>query len=388
MNETSTSNRIAILGSTGSIGTSSLEVVTGLGNGIDVVGLTARTSWQSLAEQSKRFSPRWTVLSDPAMKEAVQRSDFSPETELLFGPEAIETVAASPDVDVVICGIVGVAGLPGVCAAIEAGKRVGIANKEPLVVAGPLVMKSAQERGATIIPVDSEHSAVFQALKSGTHAEIRRIVLTASGGPFRGWTLDRLKDVTPEMALAHPTWDMGAKITIDSATLMNKALEIVEAKWLFGLSDDQIEVVIHPQSIVHSFVEFIDGSVIAQLSPPDMKLPIQYALTYPQRIEGVARKLDWSAAMTLQFDPPDMENSPALALGFEVAQQGGTSGAVLNAANEVAVARFLAGELCFPDIPRACRAILEAHDFDPQPSMTELLRQDRWAREEIQRWRS
>jgi len=181
---------------------------------------------------------------------------------------------------------------------------------------------------------------------------------------------------------------MGAKITVDSATLMNKALEIIEAKWLFGLSVDQIEVVIHPQSIVHSFVEFVDGSVIAQLSPPDMKLPIQYALTYPQRVEGVARKLDWSASMSLQFDPPDMANSPSLALGFEVARRGGTSGAVLNAANEGAVARFLAGELKFSDIPRACRAILEAHSFDPDPSMSELLRQDGWAREEIQRWKS
>jgi 1-deoxy-D-xylulose-5-phosphate reductoisomerase len=257
-----------------------------------------------------------------------------------------------------------------------------------LVMAGGLMMKAAAEHGATIIPVDSEHSAIFQALKSGHSSEVKRVVLTASGGPFRGWTREQLTDVTPEMALAHPTWDMGAKITIDSATLMNKALEIIEAKWLFGLSVDQIEVVIHPQSIVHSFVEFVDGSVIAQLSPPDMKLPIQYALTYPRRVCGVARKLDWSTGMNLQFDPPDLENFPSLQLGFEVAERGGTCGAVLNAANEGAVARFLAGDLRFSEIPRACRAILDAHNFDPDPTMTELLRQDGWAREEIQQWRS
>ncbi len=383
-----THNRIAVLGSTGSIGTSCLEVVAGLGNGTEVLGLTAHRSWERLADQSREFRPRWTVLSDQHLKDEIQSSSFNTGTEVLFGPDAVEQVAEADDVDVVICGIVGVAGLRGVSAAIRAGKRVGIANKEPLVMAGPLMMHDAAESGATLIPVDSEHSAIFQALKSGERSEVKRIVLTASGGPFRGWTRDRLSDVTPEMALAHPTWDMGAKITIDSATLMNKALEIIEAKWLFGLSVDQIEVVIHPQSIIHSFVEFVDGSVIAQLSPPDMKLPIQYAITYPRRVPGVARKLDWTAGMTLQFDPPDIDNFPALRLGFEVAERGGTCGAVLNAANEGAVARFLDGELRFSDIPRACRAILEAHDFDPQPDLAELLRQDRWAREEITTWRS
>jgi len=388
MNDDPSQNRIAILGSTGSIGTSCLEVVDGLGDGMRVVGLTAHSRWEALAAQSQTHRPQRTVVSDETLRDTIDASAFSDTTELCFGPEAVEELAAADDVDVVICGIVGVAGLPGVAAAIRAGKRVGIANKEPLVMAGPLMMKAAEESGATIIPVDSEHSAIFQAMKSGRPSEVKRIVLTASGGPFRGWTPGRMGEVTPEMALAHPTWDMGAKITIDSATMMNKALEIIEAKWLFGLPVEQIEVVIHPQSIIHSFVEFVDGSVIAQLSPPDMKLPIQYALTYPQRVAGVARKLDWTSGMTLQFDPPDLEAFPSLKLGFEVAEMGGTAGSVLNAANEVAVARFLAGEFRFMDIPRACRAVLEAHNFDANPNMAELLRQDRWAREEIQKWRS
>jgi 1-deoxy-D-xylulose-5-phosphate reductoisomerase len=219
-------------------------------------------------------------------------------------------------------------------------------------------------------------------------AEVKRIVLTASGGPFRGWSGDRLEEVTPPMALAHPTWDMGPKITIDSATMMNKALEVIEAKWLFGLEPDQIEVIVHPQSIVHSFVEFIDGSVIAQLSPPDMKLPIQYALTYPQRLDGISPKMNWTDTFQLDFAPPDLDAFPALRLGFEVARTGGTAGAVLNAANEVAVERFLHGELRFNDIPRACRAVLEAHEFSAAPTLSELLRLDRWAREETTRWSS
>ncbi|MCH8828627.1 MAG: 1-deoxy-D-xylulose-5-phosphate reductoisomerase [Planctomycetes bacterium] len=301
---------------------------------------------------------------------------------------AVERVAGHRDVDVVIAGIVGAAGLRGTWAAVEAGKTVGIANKETLVVAGPLIMDLARRNKATLIPVDSEHSAIFQALKAGRRSEVKRIVLTASGGPFRGWSSTRLRDVTPEMALAHPTWNMGPKITIDSATLMNKALEVIEAKWLFDLDVEQIEVVVHPQSIVHSFVEFVDGSVIAQLSPPDMKLPIQYALTYPDRIPGPSPRLDWKKEMTLQFAPPDLDAFPALSLGFEVAKRGGSCGAVLNAANEAAVARFLGGTLRFSDIPLACRAVLAAHSFSPKPTLSELWQLDGWAREEIRRWSS
>lgn len=380
--------RIAVLGSTGSIGTSCLDVIESLPAHLVVTALTARSSWESLAQQARKFRPRWCVLADPETRAGIDRSAFPKETELLFGPEGLERVAAHPDVDTVVAGIVGAAGLRGTWAAVEAGKRVCIANKETLVVAGPLVMALSQRSGATLLPVDSEHSAVFQALQSGAPAEVRRIVLTASGGPFRGWTEQQLQNVTPAKALNHPTWNMGKKITIDSATLMNKALEVIEAKWLFGLPVEQIEVIVHPQSIVHSFVEFVDGSVMAQLSPPDMKLPIQYALTYPDRLESICPKLDWSKRFQLDFETPDLETFPSLKLGYEVAERGGTCGAVLNAANEAAVERFLASEIGFNDIPRACRAVLNAHHFDSAPSLDELLRLDRWAREEIDRWNS
>ncbi|MDB5338973.1 MAG: 1-deoxy-D-xylulose 5-phosphate reductoisomerase [Planctomycetaceae bacterium] len=381
-------HRIAVLGSTGSIGTNCLEVLGGMRNEVSVAGLTAHRRWQDLQRQAEIFQPRRVVISDATLKDQIPRSSFSPKTELVFGAEAIEALAGDAETDVVVAGIVGAAGLRGTWAAIEAGKKVCLANKETLVVAGPLVMDLARERGATLIPVDSEHSAVFQALQSGRRQEVKRVVLTASGGPFRTWDAARLKSVTPKEAMAHPTWNMGPKITIDSATLMNKALEVIEARWLFDLEADQIEVVVHPQSIVHSFVEFVDGSIIAQLSPPDMKLPIQYALTYPERRSGIAPKLDWKTAFHLDFSPPDVDRFPALLLGFEVARKGGTCGAVLNAANEVAVARFLAGELAFCDIPRACRAVLDSHHFDPSPTLSELFRQDTWAREETRQWSS
>lgn len=251
---------------------------------------------------------------------------------------------------------------------------------------GPLVTRLARERGAAILPVDSEHSAVFQALQAGRPEEVRRVVLTASGGPFRTYSEAQLDAVTVADALDHPTWDMGRKITIDSATLMNKALEIIEARWLFDLQPDQIGVVIHPQSIVHSLVEFIDGSVIAQMSVPDMKLPIQYALSWPHRREGVVEMLDWSRPLRLDFEPPDFERFAALRLGLEVARAGGTAGAVLNAANETAVAAFLAGELGFREIVPLVQDVLEHHDFDPNPTLDQLLAADHWARQEALRW--
>ena len=253
-------------------------------------------------------------------------------------------------------------------------------------MAGPLVMELAAQHGATILPVDSEHSAVFQALKSGTKSEVQRIVLTASGGPFRDTPTHELLQVTVADALAHPTWDMGPKITIDSATMMNKALEIVEARWLFGVPAEKIEVVIHPQSVVHALVEFVDGSVVAQMSPPDMKLPIQYALHYPNRLPGVAERVDWSAGMHFDFFPPDLERFPALELGHRCAQQGGTCGAVLNAANEAAVQGFLDGELHFTEIVPACQSVLESHDFEANPTLDQLLAIDTWARNEVSRW--
>ncbi len=378
--------RVVILGSTGSIGTSSLEVVSALSDQVQVLGLTAHQSTELLGEQCHQFRPRWAVLSDESLRESCDTGQFPRETELLFGQAGIETVAASEDVDIVISGIVGAAGLVGTWAAVNAGKTVGIANKETLVVGGSLIIDLAQQSGATLIPVDSEHSAIFQALQAGQRNEVKRIVLTASGGPFRESSAKELASVTPEQALAHPTWNMGPKITIDSATLMNKALEVIEAKWLFGMEADKIEVVVHPQSIIHSFVEFVDGSVIAQLSPPDMKLPIQYALTYPARVPGISPQIDWKEAMTLDFSPPDLDAFPALELGYEVARRGGSCGAVLNAANEIAVQRFLTNKLHFQDIARTCRAVLDAHHYSPNPTLAELFELDRWARQEADRW--
>lgn len=381
-------NRIALLGSTGSIGTSCLDVIAAHSERLELVGVTAHRRWQSMAEQCQRFQPRWAVVSNADDRTSVRADEFPRGTEVQFGPEAVERLASHPDVDTVVSGIVGAAGLRGAWAAIESGKRVAIANKETLVVAGPLVMQLAAKTKAELIPVDSEHSAIFQCLRSGRSADVKRIILTASGGPFRGWSKQRLEtEVTVEKALAHPTWQMGPKITVDSATMMNKALEIIEARWLFGLTADQISVVVHPQSIVHSMVEFVDGSVIAQLSPPDMKLPIQYALTYPDRWTGVSPTMDWTQSAQLDFLVPDMDAFPALQLGFEVARRGGACGAVLNAANEVAVERFLEGSLKFAEIPRACREILNAHNADPQPTLSELMRQDAWAREEMRRWK-
>ncbi|MDA1016958.1 MAG: 1-deoxy-D-xylulose-5-phosphate reductoisomerase [Planctomycetota bacterium] len=384
-----TRSRIAVLGSTGSVGTSCLDVLRNHQDTMQLVAITANSRWRELEAQTREFEPRWAVVSDESLRNTAQiATSVNSRTEWLWGAEHIESVASHDEVDTVIAAIVGAAGLRGTWAAIESGKRVGIANKETLVVAGPLVMDLAARSGAELLPVDSEHCAVFQALQAGRRQDVKRIVLTASGGPFRGRTTAQLADVTVAQALDHPTWNMGPKITVDSATMMNKALEIIEARWLFGVEADQIGVVIHPQSIIHSFVEFVDGSVIAQLSPPDMKLPIQYALTYPERVDGISPKMDWSTAVSLELEPPDLDAFPALELGFQVARSGGTSGAVLNAANEVAVERFLSGQLRFLDIPRACRAILNQHEFDPSPSLDDLLRQDQWAREETLRWKS
>jgi 1-deoxy-D-xylulose-5-phosphate reductoisomerase len=308
------------------------------------------------------------------------------DVEVLTGRDGLLRMVQDESTDRVLDAIVGAAGLEGAWAALEAGKTVALANKETLVVAGPLVMDLARRRGARLLPVDSEHSAIFQALRAGDRREVKRVILTSSGGPFRGRTRRELMDVTPEMALKHPTWSMGPKITIDSATLMNKALEVIEARWLFDLEPDQIEVVVHPESTIHSMVEFVDGSVVAQLSPPDMRLPIQYALTYPDRHPCPGPRLDLTRPSALHFEPPDRETFPALDLADEVMRRGGTSGAALNAANEAAVGRFLGGEIGFLDIARACRAALDHHEYDPRPTLDGLWKVDARARLEVQRW--
>jgi 1-deoxy-D-xylulose-5-phosphate reductoisomerase len=380
---------VVILGSTGSIGQSALSVLEhDGGRRLGAFGLSAHSSWERLVAQAKALRPRYATLTDPGVRDRVDGQLRGTGTELLWGPDGIVTMVQDPETDRVLSAIVGAAGLRGTWAALEAGKTVALANKETLVVAGSLVTELARRRGAALLPVDSEHSAIFQALRCGTPKEVRRVILTSSGGPFRGRTRRELAAVTPEEALRHPTWRMGPKISIDSATLMNKALEVIEARWLFGLEPGQIEVVVHPESVVHSMVEFVDGSVVAQLSPPDMRLPIQLALTYPERVEGPCPRLDLTRALALHFEPPDRETFPALELGFEVMRRGGTAGAALNAANEAAVARFLDGSIGFLDIPRACRAALEHHSFDPHPTLDDLWTVDARARQEVARWRS
>jgi 1-deoxy-D-xylulose-5-phosphate reductoisomerase len=379
---------VAILGSTGSIGRSTLEVIAQSEGRLRAMGLTAHQRLSELEQQACQNQPRWVVATDSQEAEAYGWSQLPAQTQLLTGSEGIETLVSDPEIDVVVAAIVGSAGLRGTWAALEAGKTVALANKETLVMAGALVMELAQQRGATILPVDSEHSAVFQVLHQSGRAGLKRIILTASGGPFRDYTPAQLQDVSVADALNHPTWEMGPKITVDSATMMNKALEIIEARWLFDLPVENIDVVIHRQSIIHSLVEFEDGSSIAQLSPPDMKLPIQYALSYPDRWHSSREKMDFSQPFQLDFEPPDPARFPALELGREVARQGGTAGAVLNAANEAAVAEFLAGRLEFKNIVPACRAVLDHHEFDACPTLEQLEKIDVWARKETTRWNS
>jgi 1-deoxy-D-xylulose-5-phosphate reductoisomerase len=378
--------RIVVLGSTGSIGKACLDVVEHLPERLRVVGLSAHSSWEELCAQAERHRPRWVTLTDDKSRHTCDQSRLPAGTELLHGTDGISKMVTYGDVDVVLSAIVGAAGLQGTWAALDAGKTVAVANKETLVLAGELVMDLARRRGADILPVDSEHSAIFQCIHGNKPSEVERIVLTASGGPFRGRTRAELERVSVEEAMRHPTWRMGPKITVDSATLMNKALEVIEAHWLFGLSVEQISVIIHPESVIHSFVEFRDGSVLAQLSPPDMRLPIQYALTYPDRYRGPAARLKWQELRAFHFEPPDHETFPAVELGYDVVRRGGTCGAVLNAANEAAVARFLEGELPFLDIPNVCRAVLHEHHFSPTPALGELIALDRWARQEVGRW--
>ncbi len=377
---------VAILGSTGSVGTSTLDVVAASGGRLVPWLLAARRSIQRLVEQARVFRPRHVVVTDPAAAGGLDPADLPPGTRLAVGAEALADLVQAPEVDRVVAAIAGAAGLDSTWAAVAAGKTVALANKETLVMAGPLVMELAARTGARILPVDSEHSAIHQALRSGTAAEVERIVLTASGGPFRTWSAAALAAATPAEALRHPTWSMGPKITIDSATMMNKALELVEARWLFGVPAERLAVLVHPQSIVHSLVEFVDGSVIAQLSPPDMKLPIQYALSYPDRVAGPARRFDFTRAVQLDFEPPDPARFPAVRLGQDVAARGGTSGAVLNAANEEAVRGFLEGELAFTDIAAVCERLLGEHAFQAAPTLGEIRRLDAWARQEVVKW--
>ncbi|MFW6162900.1 MAG: 1-deoxy-D-xylulose-5-phosphate reductoisomerase, partial [Planctomycetota bacterium] len=345
--------RVAILGSTGSIGTSALDVLRGLGPEVELVSLSAHRRWEQLAEQIEEFAPRRAAIASTEALAPLQDRLNSSRVEVFAGPEAVAGLAADEEVDLALNAIVGASGLKPAFAAVRAGKTLALANKECMVMAGPLLNREAAASGARIIPVDSEHSAIFQALQSGRRHEAAIVWITASGGPFRTLPPKELDAVTPEQALQHPNWDMGPKITIDSATMMNKALEVIEAKWLFGLEVEQIRVVVHPQSIVHSLVEFVDGSTIAQLGLPDMRVPIQYALTYPERRPSAVGAADLVQVGRLDFETPDLDRFPALALGFRAAAVGGTMGSVLNAANEAAVTAFVDGRIRFTDIARA-----------------------------------
>ena len=386
-----TDKNVAVLGCTGSIGTATVDVL----NQLDRVDTDHRWNlWAAsghrnldgLEQQAKSVArpPKHLVFSDEVAAADFRLCDQLADCQVSLGSEQLIRIAESDHVDILVAAIVGRAGLESTLAAVEAGKRVALANKETMVVAGPIVNQVAEKSGAEILPVDSEHSAIFQCI--GTSASPpKRLILTASGGPFRCNTQEEMEVATPESALAHPTWEMGKKISIDSATMMNKSLEVIEARWLFGLPAEAIEVVVHPQSIIHSLVEFEDGSVIAQLSPPDMRLPIQYALTYPRRLPCQAPTLDRTNVWDLTLEPADRERFPALELGFEVARVGGTAGAVVNAANEEAVEMFLSGEIRFTDIVAACQRVLANHDFDSNPTLTDLQNLDRWARIEVKR---
>jgi 1-deoxy-D-xylulose-5-phosphate reductoisomerase len=370
--------KLAILGATGSIGTSTLDVVARHPDRYRVHALAAHSSGDALLALCRTHRPAYAVLAGAAPKARLSTAFRECGTELLFGAAALEQVALDPACEVVMAAIVGAAGLASTLAAARAGKRLLLANKEALVMAGPLLMRAAREAGATLLPVDSEHNAVFQCLSDAK--AVRRIVLTASGGPFRAAPLEALDAVTPAQACAHPNWVMGPKISVDSATMMNKGLEVIEARWLFDLAPSAIEVVIHPQSIVHSLVEYIDGSLIAQLSNPDMRVPIAHALGYPERIASGARPLDLTAMKDLSFERPDERRFPCLRLAYSALERGGTAPAVLNAANEVAVDAFLAGRLPFTSIARVIGDTLAAVPAAAAADLAAVMAADEQAR--------
>ncbi|HHX49867.1 MAG TPA: 1-deoxy-D-xylulose-5-phosphate reductoisomerase [Clostridia bacterium] len=372
---------VAILGSTGSIGRQSLEVCRHLSSQWQIISLTGMTNIELLEKQAREFQPRVIVVGNRERGGILKERLQDLPVKVLIGNECLPEAVTLPQVDLVITAISGFAGLLPTIEALKEGKDLALANKETLVAAGPLVMELAEKHGSQIIPVDSEHSAIFQCLQGEEREDISRLILTASGGPFRGWDRERLGLVTPEQSLAHPRWHMGAKITVDSATLMNKGLEVIEARFLFGIDYDSIQVLVHPQSIIHSLVEFRDGSVLAQLGLPDMRIPIQYALTWPERRQAVCPdRLDLARIGQLTFELPDLENFPALALAYEAGRQGGTFPVVLNAANEVAVQLFLAGEIGFLQIAQLVEKTMGAHRSIPRPDLKAILEVDQETR--------
>jgi len=373
--------RLAVLGSTGSIGVNTLDIAGRFENEFKVVALSAGTNIQLLREQIERFEPKVVSVLNEALAEALKKRISRHKTEVLHGVEGLIQISAFSEVDLVVSALVGAAGLIPTISAIKARKPIALANKESLVMAGKIIVEEARENGVTILPIDSEHSAIFQAMSGRSKDEVKRIILTASGGPFLNLPYEKMKEVTSEEALRHPTWDMGRKVSIDSASLMNKGLEVIEARWLFSIPIEQIVVQIHPQSVVHSMVEYIDGSIVAQMGITDMRIPISYALSYPKRLRLDLPSLDLFHVDGLTFLPPDMERFPCLRLAYRSMEVGETMPAVLNAANEVAVNSFLEATIGFTDIPEVVETVMESHEVKSLTTLDDALRADQWARE-------
>lgn len=372
---------ITILGSTGSIGTQALEVIAQHPTRFDVYALTANNQADLLIEQARRFHPEIVVIANELHYEKVKTALADLPMKVFAGTEAIAQVAGMAEADIVLTAMVGYAGLKPTIQAIQAGKRIALANKETLVVAGDLIGKLAAQYKAAIIPVDSEHSAIFQCLAGESGNAIEKVILTASGGPFRTKSLDELKNVTSAQALKHPNWTMGAKITIDSASMMNKGFEVIEAKWLFGVSPEQIEVVVHPQSIIHSMVQFADGAIKAQMGVPDMKLPILYAFTYPDRIETKFKRFDFNSCTQLTFEQPDLNRFRNLGFAYQAMRQGGNMPCILNAANEIVVAAFLQDKIKFLEMSDIIEGVMQQAHFIPHPTYEDYIETDRQVRE-------
>jgi 1-deoxy-D-xylulose-5-phosphate reductoisomerase len=380
--------KLAVVGSTGSVGRNTLRVVEHLSDRFQIFALAAHSAVDRLAEQAAAFRPAVVAITDGSRVDEFRsrcRDLNTPVPEVVTGADGLCQICAASEVDIVVSAAVGAAGLRPTYSAVSSGKTVALANKEGMVVAGELLRTTARRTGARIIPVDSEHSAVDQCLRSGQHGEVRRLLLTASGGPFRETPIEQFERVTPEQALNHPTWKMGRRITIDSATLMNKGLEVIEARWLFDIGAEKIDIIVHPQSVVHSMVEFVDGSIVAQLGTADMRQPIQYALTYPDRLESSVAALDWTTVSRLDFHPPDRRKFPCVGLAYLAIQMGGTAPAVLNAADEVAVDAFLAEKIPFSDISKLIGTALECHKVQPADSVDSILKADAWARDQVRR---
>jgi len=383
--------RLTLIGSTGSIGQNTLRVVEHLSHRFQIFALAANSAVRQLAEQAAEFHPAVVAIGDAGRVDEFQQRCRELQVsipEIVTGESGLRKITSAADVDIVVSAAVGAAGIQPTYTAVASGKTVALANKEAMVIAGELLRKTAASTGARIIPVDSEHSALDQCLRSGQRAEVRRLILTASGGPFRDTPHDRFSSITPEEALKHPTWKMGKRITVDSATLMNKGLEVIEARWLFDIPAEKIDIMVHPQSVMHSMVEFVDGSVVGQLGTADMRQPIQYALTYPERLSSPVPPLDWNLVSRLDFMQPDRRKFPCISLAYRAIEAGGTAPAVLNAADEIAVEAFLNRKISFSDIPKLIAGTLEAHKPNKADRLETIIEADTWARKYALQWLS